>query len=186
MSPRDNALQWHIKSREELLHRSIFTVYAYHCVDVQGVEAQFSVIKSSAWVHTIAPIIDDQGRTCLVMVRQYRHGSESITLEFPGGVVAENEEPQSAGLRELLEETGYAAEHCTIIGTTNPNPAMMNNRVYTLLAHHVFKKGQPNPDANERLGIELVPQSEILNLSRPDFSDHALMLASLQWYQMQL
>ncbi len=186
MLPPDSDLRWHIRRREPLLERAIFTVYAHHCVDSQGVEAQFSVLDSSSWVHTIAPCLDNHGQECLVMVRQHRHGSESIILEFPGGVVADNEEPQPAGARELLEESGYGAERYSIIGVTNPNPAMMTNKLYTLLAHNVTLRGQPAPDANERLAIELVPCQDIFNLRRQDFCEHALMLSSLLWYKRYL
>ena len=186
MLPPDSDLIWRIQRREPLLTRAIFTIYAHHCVDSQGVEAQFSVIDSSPWVHTIAPCVDKHGQECFVMVRQYRHGSESIVLEFPGGVIANSEEPQQAGARELLEESGYSAERYSIIGVTNPNPAMMTNKLYTLLAHNVMLRGQPDPDANERLATELVPCHAVLDLHRQDFCEHALMLCSLLWYERYL
>ncbi len=40
------------------------------------------------------------------MVRQFRHGSGGITIEFPAGTIDPGENPEIAAKRELLEETG--------------------------------------------------------------------------------
>lgn len=46
----------------------------------------------------------------LVLVRQYRHSSQSYTLEIPGGCVEKGGAPEVSFRRELLEETGYEAD----------------------------------------------------------------------------
>ena len=51
--------------------------------------------------------IDERDR--VVLVRQYRHPVGRAIWEIPAGVIAAGESPQAAAVRELLEETGYAA-----------------------------------------------------------------------------
>lgn len=43
----------------------------------------------------------------VLTVSQYRPGPEKIMHELPGGFVDPGEDPVRAGMRELLEETGY-------------------------------------------------------------------------------
>ena len=56
-------------------------------------------MEMNHWVNVVA--ISPQGR--VVMVRQYRHGTEETGLEIPGGVVESGEDPAKAAARELLE-----------------------------------------------------------------------------------
>ena len=44
----------------------------------------------------------------VLLEREYRHGVGEVIWQLPGGLAAEGEDLQAAGLRELLEETGYA------------------------------------------------------------------------------
>ena len=76
----------------------------------------FFAIDSSDWVNVV-PITPD-GR--VVMVRQYRHGAGELTLETPGGLVDPGETPAAAAARELLEETGYAADEIVSLGAVSP------------------------------------------------------------------
>ena len=45
-----------------------------------------------------------------VMTEQYRHGSQTIELEFPAGIINKGETPEQAALRELQEECGYCID----------------------------------------------------------------------------
>ncbi|KFQ32640.1 ADP-sugar pyrophosphatase [Merops nubicus] len=52
---------------------------------------------------------------CVVLVKQFRPPINGYCLEFPAGLMEENETAESAALRELEEETGYKGEvvECT-------------------------------------------------------------------------
>lgn len=68
---------------------------------------------------------NDQGE--VLMEREYRHGVGRVVWQLPGGLAAADEELQAAGLRELLEETGYApqtvdAENVRYLGMVWDNP----------------------------------------------------------------
>lgn len=53
--------------------------------------------------------VDQDGK--IIMVKQYRNASDSITLEIPAGTLDEkHEDPKDCAIRELEEETGYIAE----------------------------------------------------------------------------
>jgi ADP-ribose pyrophosphatase len=44
----------------------------------------------------------------VLLEREYRHGVGEVVWQLPGGLADGDEDLQSAGLRELLEETGHA------------------------------------------------------------------------------
>jgi len=92
-----------------------------------GVEHEFFVVESVNWVNVIAITPDQQ----LVMIEQYRHGTGTVELEVPGGMMdARDAGPEAAAVRELREETGYEGEKPRIIGQVFPNPA---NRVVPII-----------------------------------------------------
>src|ERR1043165_5535777 len=70
----------------------------------------------------------------LLFIWQYRHGTDELSLEIPGGVIDPGEEPIEAARRELTEETGYVAESFSLLSVVEPNPALQGNRCHTYLA----------------------------------------------------
>src|SRR5712675_640175 len=98
-----------------------------------GKEHDFYVIDSVNWVDVIAVTPDDR----LVMVEQYRHGSNTVELEIPGGMMdAEENDPVGTATRELREETGYEGENARILGRVFGNPAIMTNTCFTVLVEN--------------------------------------------------
>ena len=70
---------------------------------------------------------DAAGR--ILLEREYRHGVSTVIWQIPGGLADADEDLQSAGLRELREETGYApvevtADTVCYLGAVWDNPAM--------------------------------------------------------------
>lgn len=88
------------------------------------------VMEAPEWINVI-PILDD-GQ--VVLVRQWRYGIQSPSLEIPGGMVDPGESPDTAAARELIEETGFRAGTLRQLGFTHPNPAFLDNRLTTWLA----------------------------------------------------
>ena len=87
----------------------------------------FIYIDSPAWVNMIPLTAHNE----VVMIRQYRHGNQRVTLEIPGGMVDAGEEPSRAAARECHEETGFIAKSLHSLGELNPNPALFSNSLHT-------------------------------------------------------
>lgn len=68
-----------------------------------GSESGWDVLEIGDTVSVVAFTDRDQ----VVLFDQYRVGPERVLGELPGGLIDPGEEPVAAGIRELLEETGY-------------------------------------------------------------------------------
>lgn len=125
------------------------------------------------WVN-ILPITKD-GQA--VLIRQMRSGSNSIVLETPGGVVHEGERDLTLSiLRELEEETGYTTQRVLYLGASNPNPAIMTNKIHFFLGLGcvLAEERKHFPDPGEMIEIELVPAQALGRLVRQGQMNHAL------------
>ena len=131
------------------------------------------------WINVV-PVTPDNK---IVLIRQFRHGVEEVTLEIPGGMVDESDEsPMVSARRELLEETGYAADELIHIGTVTPNPAILNNRCHTFLARNARLVSVPHMDGSEDIQTDLVDAGEIPGLIMSGQINHALVIAAFYFY----
>lgn len=160
----------------------IFTMRSDHKISPRtGKEHDFYVLDSVDWVNVIAMTSDRQ----LVMIEQYRHGSNTVELEIPGGMMdAKDESPTAAGQRELREETGYEGENPRIIGKIFPNPAIMSNTCFTLLVQNCQLKHPLEWDYGEDLITRLVPVDEIPKLVATGQVRHSLVVVALYHFDL--
>lgn len=144
-------------------------------------EHDFVVIDCCNWVNIVA-ITPDQK---IVMVEQYRHGSNTVELEIPGGMIdAEDASPVAAGTRELREETGYEGERARLLGEIFPNPAIMNNVCYTVLVENCRLVHPVEFDSGEDLITRLVPIAEIPKLVAEKKIGHSLVAVALYHFEL--
>jgi 8-oxo-dGTP pyrophosphatase MutT (NUDIX family) len=145
-----------------------------------GKDHDFYVLDTGDWINVVPLTSDGQ----IVLIRQYRHGTEEVTLEIPGGMVdAADSSPRDSAERELLEETGYSAVTFIHIGTVTPNPAILNNRCHTFLATNARPVGLPQLDGSEDIEFELVDQGIIPQLVVSGQITHALVIAAFYFYE---
>jgi len=146
-----------------------------------GEEHDFVVIECVNWVNVIAITSDDK----LVMVEQFRHGSNTVELEIPGGVMdPEDVSPEHAALRELREETGYQGDSITMIGEVFSNPAIMNNTCFTVLVRNCSLNHKTDFDHTEDLITRLVPISEVPDLVGAGRIRHSLVVVALFHFEL--
>jgi len=144
-------------------------------------EHDFVVLDAVNWVNVVAVTPDQQ----LVMIEQYRHGTETVELEIPGGVMDRRDaSPVAAGVRELREETGYEGDHARIIGQVFPNPAIMSNTCYTVLVENCQRKHRVEFDSGEDLITRLVPAAELPQLVAQGRIRHSLVVVGLYYFDL--
>ncbi len=139
-----------------------------------GAEAPFVVCDSADWALVIATTTDDD----IILVRQYRHGIQEVVLEVPGGVVDEGESPEEAAIRELQEETGFAAGSVRLLGKMMPNPAINSAYCHVVLAEDCRETGEPQLDPFEKIEVLLRPMSQVPEMVRTGEISHGLVIAA--------
>ena len=140
-----------------------------------GKAHDFIVMEMNHWVNVVA--ISPQGR--VVMVRQFRHGTEETGLEIPGGVVESGEDPAKAAARELLEETGYTAGEIVSLGKVAPNPALQDNWCFSFLARDARKTDEQMLDAGEDIDVLEIDPAEIRALVESGEINHGVVVVAL-------
>lgn len=151
--------------------------------------------------HSFSVVVatDENGK--FICVRQYRHGIDDVTTEFPAGaieykqksdvpyitfenVIATEDEAFEAAKRELQEETGYVSDEWEHLLTTPSNATLLNSNVHIYLAQNCHKVTGQELDDTEFLNVELVSEQELVNrIYHGDFKQTIHMLAYFLYKQ---
>jgi|GEM_PF-2832804 len=90
----------------------------------------------------------------LIAIREYKQAVEQELICFPAGAVKKGETPIDAGLRELLEESGYAPEHSAVEYMHIPlfnSPDKSTERHFVVFVRNAVKVAEPKPERAETI-----------------------------------
>lgn len=174
----DRQLAWNEEDRKVLLETPVFTVTERTSRSPDGTTGKYIVNECRDWV-TVVPVLKDK----FLMVRQWRHGEKSLSMEFPGGVLDPGESAEEGAVRELKEETGYVAKKLIHLGTMNPNPALFANKIHMYAAEDLVPTGEQNLDDDEYVKYFEIDKNEVYeNMGKGEYC-HVIMAAALGLYR---
>ena len=176
--------RWDIIKEKILYDQGIVRFSEQECYHPEKeVEHNFFKMEFLDWVNIIPLTEDGQ----LVLVKQYRFGTEEVTLELPGGTLDAGEnKPQLAAERELLEETGYQGQDLVSLGNVAVNPAIQNNYCHFYFVSEVEKVQQQELDNSEDIEVVLVSWSEVDELIADGEITHSLTILGILYAQRYL
>lgn len=182
----DEKLKWNCGQKKSLLKTIVFDVTSSTNTYNNGertVSGDYIVLDAPDWVIVIPELTDEQTTAKdFYMVKQWRHGSRCLSVEFPGGVIDKGEAPEAAARRELLEETGCRAGKLTKLGQVNPNPALFSNHVHVFLAQNLSTPKEQSLDNDEFVNVIRVPVEQVINDMGTEQFPHALMSTAMMFY----
>jgi 8-oxo-dGTP pyrophosphatase MutT (NUDIX family) len=163
-----------------LLSTRVFDVWSLrYRHPLRATEKDFIVARAPDWVNVVAVTPEDK----IILVRQFRFGSNALSLEIPGGVMEQGEDPIAAAVRELSEETGYGGGRVSLLGSVHPNPAIQDNRCHFVLVDGAVPTGPVKWDHDEEIQVSTGRVPEVLALARSGGITHSLTVAALLFYE---
>jgi 8-oxo-dGTP pyrophosphatase MutT (NUDIX family) len=170
--------KWNTLDSRTIIKDRWIDLRADKCVTPSGVDVSpYYVLSYPDWIHIVALTKDSD----IVLVKQYRHAVGQVLLEIPGGMMDKADcDPIIAAKRELLEETGYAADSWRIVGSFFANPATHTNRVHVVLALNAYKQATPSLDVGEEGLVPLTePVHRVLQKLADGLLPHAMHVAAV-------
>ena len=114
-----------------------------------GKTATRELVMHPGGVGVVAVTDDDK----LILVKQYRKPYDKVMYEIPAGKLDKNEEVETCGKRELMEETGATCKTFEYLGNVYPSPGYTDEIIHLYFAKGL-EFGKANPDEDEFLDIE--------------------------------
>jgi ADP-ribose pyrophosphatase len=142
-----------------------------------GKEAEREVVCHPGAVAVLAE--PEPGK--LVLVEQFRKPVEQTLFEIPAGKLEPGENPQSAAIRELREETGYEASSVQLVYKFFTSPGFADEKIELYYASGLVK-GQASPDEDEFVNTVIYQKSELQNLLRTGQIKDAKTIVGLLWW----
>lgn len=150
---------WKKLSAAVLLQDRWMHLSAHRCQLPNGIVLDpYYVVQEADWVHVLA--VDAVGR--VLLVRQYRYAADVVCTELPGGVIDAGETPLAAAQRELLEETGFHADHWAPAGVLYANPARQTNKIHIFVASSLSHVAAQRLDASEEIECLFLHPEEVM------------------------
>lgn len=125
--------KWHLLKSDTVLDTPWLSVLKnqYEIGDGKIVD-DYYIVKRNDFVLIVATL-DNK----FILVRQYRPGTDQFYLALPAGFLNLEEQPEVGAERELLEETGFSAKNCRLIGELHPLPGYIQSTAYVVLCEAV-------------------------------------------------
>lgn len=145
--PEEPAL---VKNRRTLYRGPQFSFVAESVKLPNGHTADLSFVDHPGST-AVVPLLDERH---VLLLRQYRHPVGGFLYEIPAGTLETEESFEECARRELIEETGYAANEMRFLARIHILPAYSSEQIHVFLATSLEKSVQAL-DAEEV--IEVVP-----------------------------
>jgi ADP-ribose pyrophosphatase len=170
--------RWVIAKKPGWTRLSSAVVFRSPWFEVRRDDAEQPDGSRAEYDHVVVPdsatvlAVEDDGR--VAVTRQWIYLRHATQWRLPTGRVESDEpEPEFAARRELLEETGLAAESWRRFGTINSADSFSNHSEHVFLATGL-QRGAARLEAGEAdLEVHFLPFADVLDLVRDGLMPHA-------------
>jgi ADP-ribose pyrophosphatase len=171
--------RWHIEEDKKVFETPIFDLHVTKSSPGKNeTSGTFYVLKAPEWINVIALTVEHQ----VILVEQYRHGIDEVTLEIPGGMTDPGETPLKSAQRELEEETGYRSNSWISLGKVSSNPAILSNFTHLFLAESCKKIKEQNLGEFEDIHTHLIDMDRFLDYVAEGIIHHSIVVSAVAKY----
>ncbi|HPP95928.1 MAG TPA: NUDIX hydrolase [Spirochaetota bacterium] len=171
--------KWKVKNTIKVFENRILSVIIKKCSHPdKSIEWDFSVIETFNWINVIALTRDNK----FILVKQHRLGNDEISIETPGGVIEEGENPEECAIRELKEETGFEGEEIHLLKRLWVNPAIMTNTISFYFIDKCHKISDQNLDIAEDIEVITADVFEVKEMLGNGEINHSIAVTALSLY----
>lgn len=136
-------------------------------IEQRRVELPNGLIRDKVIVHpsNAVAILPLEGERCK-LIRQYRYAIDDYILEAPAGALEQDEDPLAAAGRELIEETGFAAQTIEPRGYIITTPGYTDEKIYLYEARGLTPSEEYGKDEDEVIEVVDVASGDLPGMVR--------------------
>jgi ADP-ribose pyrophosphatase len=171
--------KWEIRKEKKEFQNRIFTIRSLDCIhNKKNIQNDFYVIDTYSWINVVP--LTPEGK--FILVKQHRLGTDEISIETPGGVIEDNEDPADCAVRELREETGYTGKSVHLLKSLWVNPAIMSNRISFYLVEGCELSASQELDPVEDIEVITVTIDELSEMMKSGAFSHSVAVTGIGLY----
>jgi ADP-ribose pyrophosphatase len=121
-----------------------------------GIERQKVIVHPSNAV-AVLPVNGEQCK----LIRQYRYAIDDYIFEAPAGALEPGEDPIEAAGRELIEETGFAAQKIEPRGFIFTTPGYTDEKIFLYEARGLTPSQEFDMDDDEVIEVVDIPVRDL-------------------------
>jgi len=159
-----------IKSEYEVL--SPWVTLVTHSLDKgDSISHNFHSLCQSDYVSVFT--LTSEGN--VLLVKQFRPAINGYTLELPGGLIDPSEQPLTAAIRELAEETGHIpTQDLVLLGSLLPDTGRLENKLW---GYYAEVKSLLDWKQEPHVELLIVTKQQLKNYINNGEFNHALHIA---------
>ena len=183
-SSKSSQTKTRILSSRTVYRGPVFWVTSDEVQEPGGVRAHRDVVHHSGSVVVLA-VDESRSTPRIVLERQYRHAANDYLWELPAGRIDPGEKALRAAQRELLEETGYTADHWRLILNFYASPGFVDETMSVYLATGLHA-GKAQPEADEVIKKRLLALPTAIRMVLNGGIRDAKTISSVLWLDHQI
>lgn len=143
--------KWKILGRK-LIHGHPFPLYEETIKLPTGEITTYTVNRSK----NAAAVLLTPKKGYVLLTYQYRFPVDSWIYDLPGGKINDNESPESAAVRECIEETGYKPARLRKLAYYYMRPSRSDGTLHIFFADKGVKVGGKKISATEKVQTKVI------------------------------